>query len=137
MILSVIDGLSLLLPDFIVLPALWLGLILNSFHVFVNPSSAILGAAVGYLSLLLFAWVFKQLRGIDGLGRGDCKMLAMLGAWLGWQNLPLTLGIAALIGLVFGLIFITINKKRITTKIPFGPFLAIAGWVVLIINNGM
>jgi leader peptidase (prepilin peptidase) / N-methyltransferase len=135
LVLSAIDILHLLLPDVIVLPILWLGLLINAFNIFTDSNAAILGAVIGYLSLLLFAWLFKKIRKIDGLGRGDCKMFAMLGAWLGWQNLPLILGFAAGAGLVFGLFSIVVNKRKINARIPFGPFLAIAGCLVLFMNK--
>jgi leader peptidase (prepilin peptidase)/N-methyltransferase len=126
-----IDFDHLLLPDIISLPLLWLGLLLNVFHVFINAGAAIIGAAAGYLSLYLIAWVFKLIRGIEGMGQGDFKLAALFGAWMGWIILPFIIFIASLLGAIFGIIFLAFKKYPLRHPLPFGPYLAIAGWVAI------
>jgi leader peptidase (prepilin peptidase)/N-methyltransferase len=129
--LGFIDFEHLLLPDIITLPLLWLGLLLNSFHVFVNAEAAIIGAAAGYLSLYIIAWTFKLIRGIEGMGQGDFKLAAVFGAWLGWTMLPFVIFIAAVLGAIFGIIFLAGKKYSLRHPLPFGPYLAIAGWTAI------
>jgi len=124
-----IDLDHLLLPDNITLPLIWLGLLLNINHTFATPENAIIGAASAYLCLWSIAYIFKLIRKIEGMGYGDFKLLAVFGAWLGWQTLPLILFVAALIGAIVGLILILGKKNQLTKPIPFGPYLAIAGWL--------
>jgi leader peptidase (prepilin peptidase)/N-methyltransferase len=121
-----------LLPDSLTLPLLWLGLVLSLFGVFVYPNTAIIGACVGYLTLWSVYWAFKLITKKEGMGYGDFKLLAALGAWLGWQALPSVLLISALLGTIIGLSLRAINKLEAGQPIPFGPFLALAGWVSLI-----
>ena len=130
--LSLIDADHQLLPDDLVLPMLWLGLILNSFHLFVSLPAALWGAVAGYLSLWSVYWLFKLLTGKEGMGHGDFKLLAMLGAWGGWQVLPLTILLSSLVGAVLGVILLKVRNAKTSTPLPFGPYLALAGWIALI-----
>jgi len=130
--MSLIDADHQLLPDVLVLPLLWLGLILNSFGVFVSLHDALWGAVAGYMSLWSVFWVFKLITGKDGMGHGDFKLLAMLGAWGGWQILPMTLLLSSLVGGMGGLILLRLRKAQASTPMPFGPYLAIAGWIALL-----
>jgi leader peptidase (prepilin peptidase) / N-methyltransferase len=129
--LSMIDFDVQLLPDNITLPFLWLGLLLSLASLFADPSSAIIGAAVGYLSLWSVYQLFKRLTGKEGMGYGDFKLLAMLGAWLGWQYLPQIILLSALVGAVVGVSLIVLRGRDRNIPIPFGPYLAAAGWISL------
>ena len=120
------------LPDDITLPFLWLGLLVNTSGIFTDPVSAIIGAVSGYLVLWFVYQVFKKLTGKEGMGYGDFKLLAMLGAWLGWQAIPLIVILSSLVGTVFGLGFILLRRLGREQPIPFGPYLAIAGWIALL-----
>ncbi|MGY4826056.1 prepilin peptidase [Stutzerimonas chloritidismutans] len=130
--MSMIDVDHQLLPDVLVLPLLWLGLILNNFGFFVSLESALLGAVAGYLSLWSVYWLFKLVTGKEGMGYGDFKLLAMLGAWGGWQVLPLTILLSSVVGAVLGTILLRVQRAESSTPIPFGPYLAIAGWIALL-----
>lgn len=130
--MSLIDVDHQLLPDSLVLPLLWLGLIANSFGLFTSLEDALWGAIAGYLSLWSVYWLFKLVTGKEGMGYGDFKLLAMLGAWGGWQVLPLTILLSSLVGAVLGLIMLRLRNAEASTPIPFGPYLAIAGWIALI-----
>ncbi|MCY1286480.1 Type 4 prepilin-like proteins leader peptide-processing enzyme [compost metagenome] len=130
--MSMIDVDHQLLPDALVLPLLWLGLIVNSFGLFASLGDALWGAVFGYLSLWSVYWAFKLLTGKEGMGYGDFKLLAMLGAWGGWQVLPLTILLSSLVGAVLGLILLRLRNAQSGTPIPFGPYLAIAGWIALL-----
>ncbi|MBV6289941.1 prepilin peptidase [Pseudomonas aegrilactucae] len=130
--MSLIDIQHQLLPDVLVLPLLWLGLILNAFELFVPLDQALWGAVAGYLSLWTVYWLFKLVTGKEGMGYGDFKLLAMLGAWGGWQILPLTLLLASLVGALLGLVLLRLRGQQASTPIPFGPYLAIAGWIALL-----
>lgn len=130
--MSLIDAEHQLLPDVLVLPLLWLGLIVNSFGLLASLEDALWGAVVGYLLLWSVFWLFKLLTGKDGMGHGDFKLLAMLGAWGGWQVLPLTLLLASLAGALIGSLLLRLRQAKGSTPIPFGPFLAIAGWIALL-----
>lgn len=132
--LALIDFDYQLLPDVITLPLLWLGLLLNSFVLFTHAHDAIFGAAIGYSSLWLIAKLFKVIRAKEGMGQGDFKLFAVFGAWLGWQPLPLVILCSALLGLIAGGIMIATTKLTKETPIPFGPYLAIGGWLILILN---
>lgn len=130
--LSGIDLRTTLLPDQIVLPLLWLGLLASLVTLFVDPVSAILGAAAGYLSLWSVTALFKLLTGKDGMGAGDFKLLAALGAWCGFKAvLPIIL-ISSVVGAVIGSIWLATAGKHRDTQIPFGQYLAIAGWLQFI-----
>ncbi len=130
--LSVIDFKTTLLPDNITLPLLWLGIIVNYFHLFCSLQDSVLGAVFGYLSLWSVFHVFKLITGKDGMGYGDFKLLALLGAWLGWQYLLAIILISSVVGSVIGvtLIITKILGKDIPT--PFGPYLALGGIVCLL-----
>ena len=130
--MSLIDADHQLLPDALVLPLLWLGLILNHFGLFTSLEDALWGAVAGYLSLWSVYWLFKLITGKEGMGYGDFKLLAMLGAWGGWQVLPLTILLSSLVGAVLGLIMLRLRNAETSTPIPFGPYLAIAGWIALL-----
>lgn len=121
-----------LLPDSINLPMLWLGLILSLFGLYTDAHSSIIGAAAGYGSLWLVFHLFKLATGKDGMGFGDFKLLALFGAWLGWQSLPLIVLLSTLTGAVLGVASIIFAKRDHSAPIPFGPYLAIAGWIALI-----
>ncbi|MBH3462118.1 prepilin peptidase [Pseudomonas putida] len=127
--LSLIDAEHQLLPDVLVLPTLWLGLVVNAFGVFVPLADAVWGAVVGYLSLWSVYWLFRLVTGKEGLGYGDFKLLALLGAWGGWQVLPLTLLLSSVVGAVIGLCLLRLRKASLGATMPFGPYLAIAGWI--------
>lgn len=130
--LSFIDIEHLLLPDSIIYPVLWLGLILSLFDIFTDSQSSIIGAAFGYLSLWTIYQGFKLATGKEGMGHGDFKLLAMLGAWIGWQYLALTILLSSLVGTTVGLTLISLNKQKSDAPIPFGPYLAMAGWIALL-----
>jgi leader peptidase (prepilin peptidase)/N-methyltransferase len=130
--LTAIDIDHQLLPDKITLPLVWLGLIVNSFGLFTDLSSALWGAVFGYLSLWSIYWLFKLLTGKEGMGYGDFKLLAALGAWCGASMLPLIILGSSLIGAVIGGLLIATRKHESQNPIPFGPYLAGAGWVALL-----
>ena len=129
--LSTIDYRTTLLPDSITLPFLWLGLLVNINGTFTDLTSAVVGAMAGYLSLWSVYWSFKLLTGKDGMGFGDFKLLGLLGAWLGWQMLPIIIILSSLAGAIIGLSLIALGRDK-DHPIPFGPYLAIAGWTALI-----
>lgn len=128
--LTMIDFDTQLLPDDITLPLLWAGLLVNSFGVFVPLHSAVLGAAFGYLSLWTVYWLFKLATGREGMGYGDFKLLAALGAWMGWIVLPLILLLSSVVGSVVGLGYLVVRKK--SAPFAFGPYIAIAGFIALL-----
>lgn len=121
-----------LLPDTLTLPLLWLGLLANVNGIFTDLPNAVIGAIAGYLCLWVVFWLFKFLTGKDGMGYGDFKLLATLGAWLGWQQLPLIILLSSLIGAIFGILSIVIQGRDRHLAIPFGPYLALAGFVSLL-----
>ncbi len=128
--LSGIDLRTRLLPDQLTLPLMWLGLIGSLDNLYMPAKPAMLGAIAGYMSLWLVWWLFKQITGKEGMGRGDFKLLAALGAWVGLNGvLPIIL-ISSLVGAVIGSIWLAIKGRDRATPIPFGPYLAIAGWIV-------
>ena len=129
--LTVIDFDTQLLPDSITLPLLWSGLFFSLFHIHVAPHQAIIGALAGYLSLWSVYWLFKIITKKEGMGYGDFKLLAAIGAWLGWEMLPLVIMLSAFVGAIIGLSFIAIKGKDKSAPIPFGPFLSIAGFIAL------
>lgn len=130
--LAVIDFDTQLLPDAITLPLLWLGLIVNTQHLLVPLESAVWGAVAGYLALWLVYQLFRLLTGKEGMGFGDFKLLAALGAWLGWQMLPMIILLSSLVGAVVGITLILTRGHNRSIPIPFGPYLAAAGWIALI-----
>jgi leader peptidase (prepilin peptidase) / N-methyltransferase len=130
--LTFIDADTTLLPDDITLPLLWVGLLVNIFGVFTDLRAAVFGAIAGYLVLWSVFWLFKLVTGKEGMGYGDFKLLAAIGAWLGWQMLPLVVVLSAAVGAVVGLIGIAFRGKEHGAKIPFGPYLAAAGLIAMI-----
>lgn len=132
-----IDLREKLLPDQLTLVLLWLGLIASVDNLFVPAKHAIAGAVLGYLSLWSVNWVFKQVRGKTGMAAGDFKLLAALGAWAGYQALLPILLVSSLVGAIVGTIFLQMTKRGGDTYIPFGPYLAIAGWVVFLWGEDM
>ena len=129
--LSFIDFDTQLLPDSITLPLLWAGLLLNLAGTFVDLGSAVIGAAAGYVALWSVYWGFKFATGKEGMGFGDFKLLAAVGAWLGWQMLPLVVLASSFVGAIFGISLMLFAKHGRNVPIPFGPYLAVAGAVAL------
>jgi len=130
--LTGIDFDTQLLPDDITLPLLWIGLALNAFSVYTDLKSAVIGAMAGYLALWTVYWGFKLTTGKEGMGYGDFKLLAALGAWLGWQMLPLTILLSSLVGAAVGIGLMVFARHNRNVPIPFGPYLAAAGIIALI-----
>jgi len=130
--MSGIDIAHKLLPDSLTLPMLWLGILLGFFHVFVDLESSVIGAMAGYLSLWSVYIVFKLITGKEGMGHGDFKLLAMLGAWMGWKMLFVIILTSSLVGATVGITMILLKKTSRQTQIPFGPYLAAAGWIALL-----
>lgn len=116
----------------LVLPTMWLGLIVNAFGIHVPLADALWGAVAGYLSLWTVYWVFRLVTGKEGMGYGDFKLMALIGAWGGWQVLPLTLLLSSVVGALFGLCLLRFRRDAMGTAIPFGPYLAIAGWIAVL-----
>lgn len=131
-VLTMIDLDCQLLPDDITLPLLWLGLILNSQGLLTSLENALWGAVAGYLILWSIYWVFKLLTGKEGMGYGDFKLLAALGAWLGWQALPQIILLSSLVGAIVGIGMIVLKGRDKNIPIPFGPYLASAGFLALL-----
>jgi leader peptidase (prepilin peptidase)/N-methyltransferase len=130
------------LPDSLTYPLLWLGLLFSLTNPVwsdnaspVTPADSIVGAVAGYLSLWSFYWLFKLLTGKEGMGYGDFKLFAALGAWMGWRMLLPIIIFASFVGAVFGIAMILRRRAGRETTIAFGPFLAIAGWLALIVGN--
>ncbi len=130
--LTMIDIDHQLLPDQITLPLLWAGLLVNAQGIFVDLTDAVYGAVAGYLILWTVFWLFKLITGKEGMGFGDFKLLAALGAWMGWQSLPIIVLMSSLVGAVIGIAGILILGRDRNIPIPFGPYLAIAGWITLL-----
>ncbi len=137
--ISVIDLDHLIIPDSISLPLVWAGLFLSLFHdtvgaeiLFIDPQAAIVGGLAGYLSLWSIYHLFRLLTGKEGMGYGDFKLLAALGAWLGWQMLPLIILLSALVGATIGITLIVFKRQDRSVPIPFGPYLAAAGWIAML-----
>jgi leader peptidase (prepilin peptidase)/N-methyltransferase len=129
--LTFIDFDRTILPDNITLPLLWLGLLVNTQGLFTTLTDAIYGAAAGYLALWSIYWAFKLVTGKEGMGYGDFKLLSAVGAWLGWQLLPLTILLSSFVGAIVGLALILFRRHDRAQPIPFGPFLAAGGWIAL------
>lgn len=126
-----------LLPDSITLPMLWLGLCLSLFNLYTDAHASIIGAVAGYLALWTVFHLFKLATGKEGMGYGDFKLLALFGAWLGWQYLPVIILLSSLVGAVIGLGMIVFARHDRNVPIPFGPYLAIAGWIALLWGNSI
>lgn len=133
--LTFIDIDHMLLPDQLTLPLVWLALIAAVGGITITPSDAIMGAAFGYLSLWSVFWLFKLLTGKEGMGYGDFKLLALFGALLGWQSLLTIILLSSVVGAIIGIALLSIQGKDKATPIPFGPYLAIAGWITLLWGN--
>jgi leader peptidase (prepilin peptidase)/N-methyltransferase len=137
--IAMIDADTQLIPDSIALPLMWLGLAMSLFHpltgattLFISPQDAIVGAMAGYLTLWSVFWLFKLVTGKDGMGYGDFKLLAALGAWLGWQQLPIIIMLSAVVGAAINITMIVARGKDRNIPIPFGPYLAAAGWITML-----
>jgi leader peptidase (prepilin peptidase) / N-methyltransferase len=136
-VLIFIDFEHQLLPDSITLPLLWLGLFVNTGKIFATPENAILGAFWGYCSLWLVAMLFRLIKKKEGMGYGDFKLFAVFGAWLGWQALPVILLISSLSGTIGGIILILCRRHSYGAPMPFGPYLAVAGWLVFLADKNL
>lgn len=130
--LTFIDLDHQLLPDKITLPLVWLGLFFNLFEVYTDLSSSVVGAIAGYLSLWSIYHLFRLVTGKEGMGYGDFKLLAALGAWMGWQALPMIVLLSSLVGAVVGISLILLKNHQRDIPIPFGPYLAAAGWLAFL-----
>ena len=130
--LAFIDFDTQLLPDDITLPILWLGLIANAYGTYTDLRSAVFGAIAGYMILWLVYWAFRLVAKKEGMGFGDFKLLAAIGAWTGWQVIPVVILASAGLGAIIGTLFLWLSRRRADTRIPFGPYLALAGIVGLI-----
>jgi leader peptidase (prepilin peptidase)/N-methyltransferase len=137
--IAMIDAETQLIPDSIVLPLMWIGLAMSLFFplegtqvLFIAPQEAIVGAIAGYLSLWSVYQLFKLITGKEGMGYGDFKLLAALGAWLGWQQLPLIILMSAVVGAIVGIALMAFRKHKRSVPIPFGPYLAAAGWITML-----
>ncbi|MEC4719209.1 A24 family peptidase [Noviherbaspirillum sp. CPCC 100848] len=130
--MTFIDADTQLLPDDLTLPLLWCGLLVNLNGTFVPLSDAVIGAAAGYLVLWAVYWLFKLATGKEGMGYGDFKLLAALGAWLGWKMLPIIILLSSLVGAAVGIALIVFAKHGRNNPIPFGPYLAVAGMIALL-----
>lgn len=133
--LTLIDWDHQLLPDDITLPLLWLGLMANFWGIFTDLESAVLGAVLGYGILWSVYWIFKLLTKKEGMGYGDFKLLAALGAWLGWQALPMIILLSSLVGATIGIGLIVLKRLQRDQPMPFGPYLAAAGWLFLMMGD--
>lgn len=133
--LSGIDIKTQLLPDDLTFPFLWLGIIFNIFTTYTDLTSSVLGAIFGYLTLWSVFHLFKLITGKEGMGYGDFKLLAALGAWLGWQSLPLIILFSSAVGAVIGIFMIVSKLQERSQPIPFGPYLAVAGWIAMLYGN--
>lgn len=135
--MTFIDADTQLLPDDLTFPLLWIGLLINMNGTFVPLSEAVVGAAAGYLSLWSIYWLFKLVTGKEGMGYGDFKLLAALGAWLGWKMLPVIILLSSLVGAIVGVSLILFARHGRNNPIPFGPYLAAAGMIALLYGNGL
>ncbi len=135
--LTMIDFDHMLLPDQLTYPLLWLGLLININGLIVPLETAVIGAIAGYMSLFSVMWLFKLLTGKQGMGHGDFKLLAVFGAWFGWQLLPLLILMASAVGAIIGISLMVFNNHQREQAIPFGPYLALAGWICLLWGQGI
>ncbi len=135
--LSVIDIQTQLLPDDLTLPLLWLGLLFNLHAGFVPLSDAVIGAVAGYVVLWTIYWTYKLFTGKEGMGYGDFKLIAALGAWTGWQTLPFVLLLACCSAALFGIVLLILKKNSLSDAMPFGPWLAMAGVLTLLYGDAI
>jgi leader peptidase (prepilin peptidase)/N-methyltransferase len=134
---AVIDLNTQLLPDDLTLSLMWLGLLLSLLGLFCSPPASIIGAAAGYGCLWAVAGLFRLIRGVVGMAAGDFKLLAALGAWLGWKALPEIILLSSLVGAVVGIMLIVFRRQERSQPIPFGPYLAGAGWIALMWGDSL
>lgn len=127
--LSLIDAKTMLLPDNLTIPLMWLGIAVNYQNLFVDLQSSVLGAMIGYLSLWSLFHLFRLITGKEGMGYGDFKILAAIGAWGGWQILPFTIFASSFLGAIIGIALMVLQGKKESQPIPFGPWLALAGFI--------
>lgn len=130
--LTMIDFDTQLLPDSMTIPLIWVGLLLNSFEVFVPLTNSLYSAVGAYVFLWLFVYIFKLITGKDGMGEGDFKLFSAFGAWFGWQALPLILVLSSFAGAIIGIIILKLSKKGSDTPLAFGPYLCIAAYIYLV-----
>ena len=135
--LTMIDFDHMLLPDQMTLPMLWLGLLININGMIVPLDQAVIGAVAGYMSLYSVFWLFKFFTGKEGMGHGDFKLVALFGAWMGWQLLPLLILMASAVGAIVGISLMVFRNHKREQAIPFGPYLAVAGWITLLWGEGI
>ncbi len=135
--LTLIDIDHQLLPDDITLPLLWLGLLFNINGTYVSLADAVIGAMAGYLALWSVYWLFKGVTGKEGMGYGDFKLLAALGAWLGWQALPAIILLSSVVGAIAGIVLMLLQRRGRDVPMPFGPYLAAAGWIAMMWGDEM
>ena len=135
--LTFIDFDTQLLPDNLTLPLLWAGLLVNLSALFAPLHDAVIGAVAGYLALWIVYWLFKLIRGKEGMGYGDFKLLGALGAWLGWQMLPLIVLLSSVVGAVIGIALIVFKGRDHNVPLAFGPYLAIAGGIALFFGSAL
>ncbi|MEZ5568174.1 MAG: A24 family peptidase [Halioglobus sp.] len=135
--LTLIDADHQLLPDAITLPLLWLGLAFNICGTYVPLADAVIGAMAGYGILWSIYWAFKLITGKEGMGYGDFKLLAALGAWLGWQDLHLVILLSSVVGAAFGLLLMLVKRHGREVPLPFGPYLAAAGWITFLWGDAL
>jgi len=135
--LTLIDFDHMLLPDQIVMPLLWFGLLININGTFASLTEAIIGAAVGYMSLFSVFWLFKLCTGKEGMGHCDFKLFALFGAWIGWQLLPILILMASVVGAIVGITLMVFKNHQREQAIPFGPYLAVAGFVTFLWGEGI
>jgi leader peptidase (prepilin peptidase)/N-methyltransferase len=135
--LALIDLDTFYLPDDITLPLLWVGLLVNMGAVIVDLQSAVIGAVAGYLSLWLVYWGFKLATGKEGMGYGDFKLLAAIGAWLGWKMLPVVILLSSFVGAIIGISLILFARHERSAPIPFGPYLVLAGLIAMVWGDAM
>jgi leader peptidase (prepilin peptidase)/N-methyltransferase len=133
--LTFIDADTTLLPDSLTLPLLWLGLLVNVNGIFAPLQDAVIGAAAGYLILWSIYWLFKLVTGKEGMGYGDFKLLAALGAWMGWKMLLPIVLISSVVGAVVGVVLMILARRGRDIPIPFGPYLAAAGFITLLVGQ--
>ncbi|MQA37455.1 prepilin peptidase [Rugamonas aquatica] len=133
--MTFIDADTQLLPDDLTYPLIWAGLLLNINHTYVSLQDAVIGAAAGYLALWSVYWAYKLVRGREGMGYGDFKLLAALGAWMGWAMLPAIVLMSSLVGSVVGIVLMIVNRKGLEYQIPFGPYLAAAGLIAFLYSG--
>ncbi|WP_442947171.1 prepilin peptidase [Noviherbaspirillum sp.] len=135
--MTFIDADTQLLPDDLTLPLLWCGLLFNMNGLFVPLDEAVIGAVAGYLSLWSVYWLFKLATGKEGMGYGDFKLLAALGAWMGWKMLPIIILLSSVVGAIVGISLIVFTKRGRDNPIPFGPYLAVAGLIALLYGKSL